>query len=160
MGSAVSNLPQIDGVAITELRQIGDERGTVLHMLRCDAPDFVGFGECYFSEVLPGTIKAWKRHHLQTQNLAVPVGRIRLVIHDDREGSPTRGNVQVLELGRPDAYLRLQIPPGLWYGFACIGNSPALLANCTDLPHDPAESETRLKDDSTIPYKWNDGPRP
>ncbi len=154
MDSTVKNSPQIDGVIITELRQISDERGSVLHMLRCDAPDFVRFGECYFSEVFPGTIRAWKRHRLQTQNLAVPVGRIRLVIHDDREGSPTRGNVQILELGRPDAYLRLRIPPGLWYGFACIGDTPALLANCADRPHDPAESETRSKDAPAIPYQW------
>ena len=65
----------IDGVILTELLQINDERGAVLHMLRNDAPEFTRFGECYFSEVLPSTIKAWKRHHNQTQNLAVPVGR-------------------------------------------------------------------------------------
>ena len=36
-----------------------------------------------------------------------------------------------------------QIPPGLWYGFSCISESPALLANCADYPHDPQESETQ-----------------
>lgn len=145
---------QIDGVIATELRQINDERGAVLHMLRCDAPEFVRFGECYFSEVLPGAIKAWKYHSTQTQHLAVPVGRIRLVIYDDRESSPTRGNLQVLELGRPDAYLRLRIPPGLWYGFSCVSTIPALLANCTDLPHDPAEGDLRPVSHPTIPYQW------
>ena len=130
------NVPQIDGVIITELRQISDERGAVLHMLRCDATDFDRFGECYFSEVLPGAIKAWKRHGAQTQSLALPVGRICLVIYDDREASPSRGDLQVVELGRPDAYLRLRIPPSLWDGFICIRATPALLANCADLPHD------------------------
>lgn len=144
----------IEGIILTELRQIGDERGTVLHMLRSDAPEFTRFGECYFSEVLPGAIKAWKRHRIQTQNLVVPVGRIRIVIYDDREESPTRGKLQELELGRPDAYLRLQIPPGLWYGFACISEGPALLANCTDFPHDPAESELHPINYLLIPYKW------
>ena len=144
----------IEGVTLTELRQIGDERGSVLHMLRCDDPGFTGFGECYFSEVLPGAVKAWKRHRVQAQNLAVPLGRIRMVIYDDRNGSPTRGLVQVLELGRPDAYRRLRIPPGIWYGFGCISDRPALLANCADLPHDPDESERRLMDDPWIPYRW------
>lgn len=147
---------EIDGVVITELRQITDERGAVLHMFRCDAPEFTRFGECYFSEVLPGAIKAWKRHRVQTQNVAVPVGRIRFVIYDDRNGSPTRGNVQVLELGREDSYLRLKIPPGLWYGFACIGETPALVVNCADVPHDPADSETLEMKDSAIPYRWMD----
>ena len=145
---------QVDGVGLTELRQISDERGSVLHMLRNDDTTPTHFGECYFSEVLPGAVKAWKRHRVQTQNLAVPVGRALLVICDDRPSSPTRGKLQILELGRPDAYVRVRVPPGLWYGFACIGSTPALLANCTDLPHDPSESESRPQDDPAIPYSW------
>jgi dTDP-4-dehydrorhamnose 3,5-epimerase len=139
---------------ITPLRQISDDRGSVLHMLRCDAPEFVRFGECYFSEVLPGATKAWKSHRLQTQCLAVPTGRIRLVMYDDRERSPTRGVLQVVELGRPDAYSRIRIPPQLWYGFSCVSESPALLANCTDLPHDPSDASLRRVDDPMIPYTW------
>lgn len=150
----MKTLSRINGVIITELRQISDKRGAVLHMLRCDAPEFVRFGECYFSEVLPGAIKAWKRHRVQTQNVTVPVGRIRMVIYDDRQGSATRGQLQQLELGRPDAYLRLRIPPGLWYGFTCISATLALLANCADLPHDPADSEVRPANDAGIPYAW------
>ncbi len=145
----------IQGVTLTELRQINDERGAVLHMLRHDAPEFTRFGECYFSEVFPGAIKAWKRHQRQTQILAVPVGRIRMALYDDRESSPTRGKLQVLELGRPDAYCRIQIPPHLWYGFSGLGSSPALLVNCADLVHDPAESDNRPVDDPSIPYRWS-----
>ena len=154
MDSSVKRLSKIDGVMITELRQIGDERGAVLHMLRRDDPEFVRFGECYFSEVLPGALKAWKRHRAQTQNFAVPVGRIRLVIYDVRQESSTRGQVQPLELGRPDAYLRVRVPPGLWYGFTCISAVPALLANCADLPHKPSDGETLPSNDPAIPYSW------
>lgn len=148
----------IAGVALTELRELKDARGSVLHMLRNDGPQPVRFGECYFSEVLPGAVKAWKRHRAQTQNLAVPVGRIRLVVYDDRDGSETQGRLQVMELGRPDAYRRVTIPPGLWYGFECIGDVPALLANCADLPHDPLESETRPMSEPAIPYDWSAPP--
>ena len=157
MGSGVTDMPRIDGVIITELRQIVDQRGAVLHMMRCDAPEFVRFGECYFSEIAPGAIKAWKRHQAQSQNLAVPAGRIRLVIHDSREKSASRGQTMVMELGRPDAYLRVGIPKGLWYGFACISATPALLANCADLPHDPFDNEMRPADDPEIPYTWAAG---
>lgn len=140
---------------ISPLKQFKDERGSVLQMLRCDAPEFTQFGECYFSEVLPGAIKAWKRHRAQTQNLAVPVGRIRVVIYDDRESSTTCGKMKVMELGRPDAYYRLKIVAGLWYGFTCISSTPALLANCADLPHDPADGEVLGWDDPAIPYSWD-----
>ena len=88
-------------------------------MLRRDAPEVSRFGECYFSEVMPAAVKVCKRDQIQTQNLAVPVGRIRFVLYDGRDGSATRRQVRVLELGRPDAYMRLRIPPGLWSGFTC-----------------------------------------
>jgi len=100
-------------------------------------------------------VKAWKRHRAQTQNLAVPVGRIRVAIYDDRAGSRSHGRLQLLELGRPDAYRRLRIPPGLWYGFSCLGAAAALLVNCADMPHDPTDSETLPANDPTIPYSWS-----
>lgn len=144
----------IEGVSTVDLRQIVDTRGAVLHMLRADASDFTQFGECYFSEVLPGAIKAWKRHRRQTQNLAVPAGRARVVVFDDRDGSSTHGVVQVFDLGRPDRYVRLRIPPRLWYGFTAVGEAPALIANCPDMPHDPADGETRDFRDPYVPFAW------
>ena len=146
--------PSIDGVLVTELRQIIDERGAVLHHMRRDAPEFTTFGECYFSEMVPGAVKAWKRHREQTQHLAVPIGRVRFVIYDDRESSPTHDKIQMIELGRPNDYNRLRIPRGLWYGFTCLNDQAALVANCVDLPHDPADTELRPEDDSRIPYRW------
>jgi dTDP-4-dehydrorhamnose 3,5-epimerase len=154
MESSAKYLTCIEGVTSVVLREIADERGTVLHMLRCDDADFTQFGECYFSEVLPGSIKAWKRHRMQTQNLAAPIGRIRLVIFDDRLDSATKGKVLVKEIGRPDAYVRVKIPPGLWYGFSCIGRVPALLVNCADLPHELSESDRKAAFDISIPYIW------
>jgi len=154
MDVIVSDLNKIDGLTAVALQELSDEYGAVLHMLRDDSPDFDKFGECYFSEILPGAVKAWKLHSEQTQNIAVPVGKIRLVIFDDREGSGTRGNIRTQELGRPNTYFRMKIPPGLWYGFKCISDVPALLVNCTDLPHDPAESERKHIDDRSIPFNW------
>ena len=123
MGSEINN---IQGVKITPLREISDSRGSVLHMLRSDADDFLDFGECYFSEVLPGAIKAWKYHYTQVQNIAVPSGLMRLVLFDGRDSSITYGNILELELGRPEAYKRVKIPPKIWYGFACLSSMPAI----------------------------------
>ena len=130
----------IAGVTLTPLRQLVDERGAVLHMLRNDALNFGGFGECYFSEVNPGIVKAWKLHQQQTQNIAVPIGRIYMALYDDRPTSDTYQAQLQFELGRPDAYQLLQIPPGIIYGFQCISTVPALLVNCASIPHDPLES--------------------
>ena len=144
----------IEGVVVTQLSQIVDERGAVLHHMRNDAPEFTTFGECYFSEMVPGAVKAWKRHREQTQNLAVPVGRVRFVVFDDRAGSTTQDELLVIELGRPDDYYRLCIPKGLWYGFTCLSKIPAVVANCADRLHDPDDAELIREDDSSIPYCW------
>ncbi len=136
----------IDGLTVIPLRQLVDERGAVLHMLRADAADFKSFGECYFSEINSGVIKGWKRHRLQTQNIAVPYGRVRFVLFDDREQSRTKGQIDVVELGRPDAYARLRISPMIWYGFMCVAHQSSLVANCVDVPHDPADSDVLALD--------------
>lgn len=150
----MENQSKIPGVAIQPLKQIVDDRGAVLHMLRHDSPLFERFGEIYFSLVFPGIVKAWKCHQRMTQNLAVPVGKIRLVIYDDRESSPVRGEVEEHILGRPDEYYLVRIPPLLWYGFQGLGSTPALVANCTDLVHDPDEVQRLPLLPSQIPYKW------
>ena len=145
---------EIEGVKLTPLKEISDYRGSVLHMLRCDSPDYVKFGECYFSEILIDAIKAWKKHNIQTQNIAVPIGKVKLVLYDSRKKSMTKGNLLIIELGRPDAYQRVTIPPQVWYGFKCISKSPALLINCADYPHSISESEVLDITDPFIPYTW------
>ena len=148
----------IEGALYQPLKVIPTPGGPVLHMLRAGSPllpDFSGgFGEIYFSEVLPGAVKAWKRHTRQTQLFAVPMGRLRIVLYDDRPSSPTRGALVERRLGRPDDYGLLRIPPLVWYGFTAEGTVPALICNCADLPHDPAEGERLSPDDAAIPYAW------
>lgn len=143
----------IEGLIIQELKQIIDERGKVMHMLRFDSPLFTKFGEIYFSVVNPGVVKAWKRHHQMTQHFAVPVGDIRLVIYDDRMNSISCGNLEVIEIGE-DNFSLVRIPPLVWYGFKGISSIPALIVNCTDFPHDPSEGERLELFSKQIPYRW------
>lgn len=143
----------IDGVIVTPLRQILDERGKVMHMLRADAPPFQRFGEIYFSCVYPGAIKAWRIHKQMTLNYAVPHGNIKFVLYDDRSSSPTTGEIQELFLG-PDNYYLVTVPPMIWNGFKGIGTETAVVANCASIPHDPNEIERRDPFDPSIPYDW------
>ncbi|HEX4341987.1 MAG TPA: dTDP-4-dehydrorhamnose 3,5-epimerase family protein [Verrucomicrobiae bacterium] len=143
----------IHDVLVTPLRQIPDDRGKVMHMLKRTDAAFREFGEIYFSLVNPGAIKAWKKHLRMTLNLAVIHGSARLVIYDDRAGSPTHGRFQENILG-PDHYHLVTVPPGLWTGFIGLSTSPALLCNCASLPHDPTEVERKTADDQSIPYSW------
>ena len=143
----------IEGVLVKPLRQIVDERGKVMHMLRNDEPDFSGFGEIYFSTVYPGVVKGWHLHTRMTLNYAVPFGIIKLVLFDDRPGSPTRGELQEIFLG-PENYCLVRIPPHVWNGFKGVGTIPAIVANCSSIPHDPTEIERKDPHDQSIPYRW------
>lgn len=144
----------IEGVEIVPLRQIPDERGKIMHMLRSDEPAFERFGEIYFSMVYPGAIKAWHLHTKMTLNYAVVVGMIKLVLYDPRPQSPTRGLVQEVFLGESN-YSRVKIPPGIYNGFKGIGGIPAIVANCATLPHDPEEIQRLDPFSKDIPYTWD-----
>lgn len=150
----MKDLKEIEGVIVQLLKQISDPRGSVLHMMRKDSELFKQFGEVYFSEIHPGAIKAWKRHKEQTQNLTVPIQRIRLVIYDARPHSSTQGKVAEYELGRPNNYKLIQIPPMVWYGFQALDDQTALIANCADQPHNLEEAESLPSDSDQIPYQW------
>ena len=139
---------------ITPLRQIPDERGTIMHMLRCDDPQFERFGEIYFSGVYPGAIKAWHLHRVMTLNYAVVVGMIKFVLYDPRPASPTRGEVQEIYMGEKN-YCRVKVPPGIYNGFKGMGAAMALVANCPTLPFDPGEIERLDPFTTEIPYRWD-----
>jgi dTDP-4-dehydrorhamnose 3,5-epimerase len=143
----------IHGVIVTPLKQIFDERGKVMHMLREDSPVFTRFGEIYFSCVQPGAIKAWHLHKRMTLNYAVIFGEIKCVLFDDRPDSATRGKVQEYFLS-PENYCLLTVPPLVWNGFKGIGDRSAIVANCATLAHDPNEIERKPAFDSGIPYDW------
>ena len=144
----------IEGVRVTPLRQIADERGKVMHMLRADAPHFEAFGEIYFSVVNPGVVKGWHLHHRMTINYAVVAGMIKLVLFDDREGSPTRKEIQEIFLGESN-YALVTVPPFVWNGFKGIVAVPSIVANCATIPHDPTEIERLDPFTSHIPYDWS-----
>lgn len=143
----------IHQVFVRPLRQIPDERGKIMHMLRADEPHFEKFGEIYFSMVYPDVVKGWHLHKEMTLNYAVIDGIIKLVLYDDRKDSPTRGEVMEIFVGDGN-YSLITIPPLVWNGFKGIGIKPAIVANCSTIPHDPNEIVRMDPFDNEIPYKW------
>lgn len=143
----------IEGVEIFPLKQIPDERGKIMHMLRNDDSHFEKFGEIYFSMVYSGIVKGWHIHTKMTLNYAVVKGKIRLVLYDDRENSKTRGEVMEIFLGEEN-YSLIKIPPFVWNGFKGESAEPAIVANCATEPHDPEEIKRKDPFTKDIPYNW------
>ncbi len=142
----------IAGMHVVPLRRIPDERGTVMHMVKATDPFFDRFGEIYFSTVYQGAVKGWHRHADMTLRYAVPHGRIKHVVYDDRPDSPTRGALVETFLG-PEHYALVIVPPGVWNGFKGL-DPVSLVANCASHPHDPTRSERADPHSDVVPYRW------
>ena len=145
----------IKGVFIERITQISNDKGSILKMLNKNSKGFLKFGECYFSEVFSNIIKGWKIHSKQTQNITVPIGKLKLVLVDLRESSLTFKNILEIQIGRPDNLFRVSIPPGIAYSFKCISKETALIVNCTDIENDINENKTISLNDSRVPYSWD-----
>lgn len=143
----------IEGVEIIPKKQIIDDRGKVMHMMRNDDKNFKTFGEIYFSYSKANTIKAWSLNKRMTKNYVCIIGEIKLVLFDDRKKSSTKGKIQEIFLSNKD-YNLISIPPCIWAGFQTIKNNFSVLANCSDIPHDPSDVEKKNYDDPYFNYDW------
>lgn len=144
----------IKGVEVIPLKQISDERGKIMHMLRSDDKHFEKFGEIYFSTVYPRVIKGWHLHKKMVLNYVCVSGMIKLVLFDDRKDSQTKGEIMEIFIGE-DNYCLVKIPCGVWNGFKGIGVKTAIVANCATIPHDPDEIVRLDPFSKKIPYKWD-----
>ncbi|WP_198671103.1 dTDP-4-dehydrorhamnose 3,5-epimerase family protein [Oceanibium sediminis] len=145
--------PNISGVKIVPKKQIVDERGKIMHMLKATDEEFIEFGEIYFSTAWPGAVKAWHIHQWMTVNNVVLSGLAKLVMYDIRPGSPTKGNLLEVFLG-DDNHVLVQIPPGIANGYKAYGDKQVILANCATHPHDPDEMLRKPPFTDEIPYDW------
>jgi len=135
----------IPEIVVTPLKVIETDGGNVLHGLKRGESQYNGFAEAYFSWINPGVIKAWKRHNQMTMNLVVPVGNVRFAF--------TVGNEEFLcETIGEDSYQRLTIPPGIWFGFQNMSETPSLVLNIADMEHDPLEVDRR--DIAAFGFDW------
>jgi dTDP-4-dehydrorhamnose 3,5-epimerase len=143
----------IDGVKITPLKIISDERGKVMHMLRNDSLIFDKFGEIYFSTIYENKIKAWHLHKESFLNYTCVFGEVRLVLFDDRHDSNTKNQIQEIILS-PNKYFLVTIPPNVWNGFKGLGKKESIIANCLTIPHNEREMVRKEPKDNYFNYNW------
>jgi len=134
-------------ILATPLKRISAEGGDVMQALKKSDKEFNGFGEVYFSWVEQGSIKAWKCHQRMTLNLVVPLGEVYFVFHLAKE----KDNFKVEIIGE-ERYVRLTVPPGIWFGFKGLASGRSLLMNVADIEHDPDEVFRKSK--SEFRYDW------
>ncbi len=106
-------------------------------------------GQINFSVQYPGVIKAWHRHHLQTDFWMCLTGHIKVGIYDQDEH---RAWSIVIGEKRPGTVI---IPPPLWHGAATVGNTPAGLLYYVTHSYNPQQpDEERASHDAFPGFPW------
>lgn len=144
---------RIDGVLLKRTRHIVTGNGITTELYRSDWTETgVPVGHTILVALDAGRVSAWHAHETQTDGFFVVVGRLLLVLFDDRPQSPTRGRTMTLRLDAADPQLVL-VPARVWHGVKPLGG-PASFINLITHPYrydDP--DEWRLpRDTDQIPF--------
>jgi dTDP-4-dehydrorhamnose 3,5-epimerase len=124
-----------------------DDRGWSLMNLLAGA--MTEQGQINFSVQFPGVIKAWHRHHKQTDFWCCVHGQLKAGVYREDDG---RAWMQVFGERRPGV---LVIPPPLWHGAACVGPDPAGLLYYVTHAYDGNDpDEDRRAFDSVGGFPW------
>jgi dTDP-4-dehydrorhamnose 3,5-epimerase len=123
----------MDGIILTSLKRASHPKGDIYHALRASDIGYTSFGEAYFTTIVGGETKGWKKHLRMTMNLVVPVGAVRFYFRHDN------GKTGNINLGETN-YQRLTVSPGLWVAFSGLSNGLNLVLNVADIEHDPTEA--------------------
>ena len=132
----------IDGVQLVPRRRHADDRGYVTEILRSDEDHFEKFGQAYVTACYPGVVKAWHRHRRQIDYFYAVSGTVKVGLYDDREGSATRGEYEVIMLGEHGENAQLVIPAGIWHGLMAMDTFSMVLNLPTEVyDHDTPDEE-------------------
>jgi len=146
----------IDGVVVKNLKRINDDRGFLMEIFRSDWPEFQKFGQTYMTTCRPGIAKAWHYHKLQWDHFVPIRGNALIGLYDPRDGSPSKGILQEIEVKEGEQPKFIKIPPMVYHGFTPMDDKDIWVINTpTELYNYKQPDEYRLEwDDPSIGYYW------
>jgi dTDP-4-dehydrorhamnose 3,5-epimerase len=153
-GDSLQPLPH--GVTFRDAPTHVDARGSVCEIFDPRwgwHPDPLLF--VYTWTLRPGWVKGWALHRRHEDRYFVLAGELRVVLYDEREGSPTRGLVSEILLTQYRRRL-MNIPAGVWHADHNVGLSDVVVVNCPTIPYDHAAPDKyRLPiDTDRIPFRF------
>lgn len=146
----------IEGVKVREVRNIVTANGITTELYRPDWGVVPGTVQQVIHVALRGqAISAWHQHRHRWDFLFVVGGHFRIVLFDPRDGSPTRGQVDVFHLS-PARPMLLAVPPWVWHGVQNLSTDVSCFVNMFDRPYEYSDpDEWRLPPDSPdVPYRF------
>lgn len=145
----------IKGVTLTKLRVIKGPKGSIIKLLDSSSEILKKSKEIYFSTIYFNKIKGWNLHKKMTVNLACIVGKIKIILYDNRKNSKTYKTINKFKLSKKKLFL-LTIPPNIWFSFKNedVKKKECVLINCASIKHDSKEYLKKAINNKDIPYKW------
>ena len=142
----------IDDVVLVRPDVHGDERGRFVESYRRSwFPDGREMVQGNRSEKQAGALVGLHFHRFQADYWYLLRGKIRVVLHDLRIGSPTEGKTELIDLDG-DVDQGVYIPPGVAHGFAA--HTDILLTYLVDNYYDPSDELGLAWDDPEVGADW------
>ena len=153
-GASVQRL--IEGVKILPAVTHPDERGTLCEIsslaLKAHPAPIV---YVYQFTIRPGKVKGWHIHHLHDDRIFISQGTVKVVLYDNRPGSPTYQMIN--EIYRADYHRTLMVIPAyVFHAHHNVGQTEALFISMpTRIYNHESPDVYRLPlDNNTIPYRF------
>lgn len=141
----------IRGVRRVRLVSHADERGSFLETFRAEWFPEWSAAQANCSRSRENVLRGLHFHRRQIDYWYLAAGRIRVGLADLREGSPTRGGHEVLEMSETEP-LALFIPPGVAHGYLSL--APSTLVYLVNRNYDPADELGVAWDDPDLGIPW------
>jgi dTDP-4-dehydrorhamnose 3,5-epimerase len=149
---SVNESSEIAGVLIVDMDVHGDDRGTFVETWRREwFPGAADMMQASRSDKSAGSVVGLHYHLRQADFWCAVQGRARVVLHDLRASSPTRGMTMLFEL-TGDGHRGVYVPPGVAHGFAAL--SDFVLWYMVDRYYDPDDELGVAWDDPELAIDW------
>lgn len=148
----ISPSATIDGVWVVEPTIHGDQRGLFIETYRREwFPNSREMIQGNRSNKQAGALVGLHYHLHQADYWYVPVGTIRVVLHDLRVGGPTDGATQTIDISGEN-HIGVYIPPGVAHGFSAL--TDVVMTYLVDNYYNPADELGVAWNDPAVGADW------
>jgi dTDP-4-dehydrorhamnose 3,5-epimerase len=143
----------IQGVQVIPLVAHMDDRGYLIEIARhADDPEPHGvvhqFGQVYLvGDMTRGTIRAFHKHEELWDWFFISHGSAKFVLVDDREDSPTKGEMMTAVVGERRPAL-LVVPPGVYHGWMSLEDDTQMVSTASHVYNREKPDEVRIPPDA------------
>ncbi|NOY15092.1 MAG: dTDP-4-dehydrorhamnose 3,5-epimerase [bacterium] len=160
----------IHDVVVRPLKVFADPRGSLVELLKTSWNDVYDQGHMPFSQTyvsftnfnIARDEELFHYHpNGQRDRFVILQGEAAVLVYDDREGSPTKGVLNLFKLSgleRPDNCYMIVVPSYTLHGFLATGKDGTLLINFPTHLYDPANEQRIRFEERPLPggsaFSW------